>query len=158
MKKNSYFCAGAAVLLAGCTSISQSMTDVERRPVFDGEIPVVESIAPPVRLAKNASGGAANSSYFQTSDRMVAYTAGFTLSVKQRDAAVDDVKKLAESLKGYIVSSRKGNMTIKVPVQKADEFLKSSGKYGKVSDFYIQADDLTDTITDLTVRLDNLIF
>ena len=87
---------------------------------------------------------------------MMAYTAGFTLTVKKQSQGLDDLKMLAEKLGGYLVSSARGNMKIKVPVKKADEFLKTAGNYGKLSDFRISAEDLTDTITDLQVRLDNL--
>lgn len=94
--------------------------------------------------------------FFQQSDRMMAYTSGFTLVVKERQKALDEVKALAEKLGGYLVSSARGNMQLKVPVKKADEFLKTAGTYGELSDFRISAEDLTDTITDLGVRLENL--
>ena len=156
MKKTHYLTYGLALLLAGCTTIDAHRAAPEAACGPD-IIPVADDAVPESHMmAKSARGVSNSSNYFQTSDRMMAYTAGFTLSVKQRDAAMDELKKLAESMNGYLVNSRRGNMTIKVPVKRADEFLKSAGKYGKVSDFHISANDLTDTITDLTVRLDNL--
>jgi hypothetical protein len=108
-------------------------------------------------VSMDRAAGAPQSSFFQQqSSRMMAYTSGFTLTVKKQSTALDEIKKLAESLGGYLVSSARGNMKLKIPVAKADEFLKKSGNYGKMSDFRISAEDLTDTITDLGVRLDNL--
>ena len=105
------------------------------------------------RVSVDASG---SSGYFQESSRMMAYTAGFTLVVREQAKAQDELKQLAEKLGGYLVSISRNNMRVKIPVKKADEFLKTSGSFGKMSDFRISAEDLTDMITDLGVRLDNL--
>ena len=43
-----------------------------------------------------------------------------------------------------------------MPTAKADEFLKGARGIGKVTNFTISAEDLTDSITDTGVRLDNL--
>lgn len=149
--------AACAVLLCGCSSVGDAPDD--HRTYSDS---VARSYATAVhknslsRVAADSAGAGKSSFFQQNNSRMMAYTSGFTLTVKKRDAALDEVKKLAESLGGYLVSSARGNMKLKVPVTKADEFLKLSGNHGKMSDFRISAEDLTDTITDLGVRLDNL--
>ena len=152
-----FFCS---LLLGGCYSPSS-----QDNSNYDYAPPAAETLAGSAGMAdrmkmKSFSNQAVNSDsaagFFQKSDRMMAYTAGFTLTVKKQSVALDEIKKLAESLGGYLVSSARGNMKLKIPVTKADAFLKSSGKYGKMSDFRISAEDLTDTITDLGVRLDNL--
>jgi hypothetical protein len=147
---------------AVCTLLASACTVVsDVGAVYDSAPAPERPFAPPARM-KSAGGGMValngNSAggYFQQSDRMMAYTAGFTLTVKSRDKALAEVKLLAEKLGGYLVSSVRGNMKLKVPAKKADEFLKTAGSYGKLSDFRIAAEDLTDTITDLGVRLDNL--
>ena len=143
-----------AAVVAGCAEIpapesyrySPAMAKAKspRRPAeppSDATAPIAES----------------NGSFFQAeAGRQVAYTAGFTLQVKLASAAHSEVKKLAESLGGHLVSSRNNNMKIKIPVKKADQFLNTVKKSGKVRDFYVDSEDLTDTITDLNVRLDNL--
>ena len=151
-------CFSSVVLFCGCTN-TQALPEKKQYLSFDGAVQP-EAAADSVRSrsfgVQNKAVAASGNSYFAKSDRMMAYTAGFTLTVKKRNTALDEVKKLAESLGGYLVSSARGNMKLKIPVAKADEFLKMSGEYGKMSDFRISSEDLTDTITDLGVRLDNL--
>ncbi|MBR7120683.1 MAG: DUF4349 domain-containing protein [Lentisphaeria bacterium] len=151
-----------AAIFCGCNNVA-----------YDHDAPRKSMAAPPETLAEDSvavnspalagrrrgiSGSAADAgaSYFNSGSRMMAYTAGFTLTVKELDKALNEVKMLAESLGGYLVSSARGNMQIKIPVAKADEFLNKAGDIGKKSDFRISAEDLTDTITDIEVRLDNL--
>jgi len=164
MKKLLTF-VGCAAFFCGCNSVSDgnSSSDTgckyQAAPVAP-ESAVSDSAAvnSPVRARGlgGSSGSSSESSYFKAGDRQMAYTAGFTLTVKELDKAINEVKALAESLGGYLVSSARGNMQIKIPVAKADEFLAEAGDIGKKSDFRISAEDLTDTITDIEVRLDNL--
>lgn len=151
----------ALLIFSGCTTLS-----AERRSLNDSM--TAYDSAPVSLKSKSVSGvnrmrrmnvsadGVSASGYFQQSSRQMAYTAGFTVVVKEQKKALEELKILCEKLGGYLVSSARGNMKMKVPVQKADEFIKSAGNVGKVSDFRISAEDLTDTITDLAVRLDNL--
>lgn len=147
--------AVTAVIASGCTTL-----EADYRLKQKSYSPKVEAARSyDMKSAPDAStaGPESNASYFRAEKgRLMAYTAGFTLQVKLASAAHNEVKKLAESLGGYLVSSRNNNMEIKIPVKKADEFLKSIKKSGSIRDFHIDAEDLTDTITDLNVRLDNL--
>ncbi len=157
MKKITLF-LGCAALFCGCSSVDTIREKSESRAY---EASSERRYAPPVKKGRAtndsvAVNGASGGAYFQQSSRMMAYTAGFTLVVKKQDAALDEMKKLAESYGGYLLSSARGNMVLKVPVARADEFLKKSGNVGKMSDFRISAEDLTDIITDLDVRLTNL--
>ncbi len=159
MLKKSLQLAFCSLLLGGCYSqTSGSDTGNVYAPAAsvaytDNAVMNSEGRAKSVRMMTNSDSAAG---FFQQSDRMMAYTSGFTLVVKERQKALDEVKALAEKLGGYLVSSARGNMQLKVPVKKADEFLKTAGTYGELSDFRISAEDLTDTITDLGVRLENL--
>lgn len=145
-----------AAITAGCTPLAAdyenayaSSVRAKRKSVSAAR----SQSAPADRMALAGSNG----SFFRAeAGRQMAYTAGFTLQVKLASAAHGEVKKLAESLGGYLVSSRNNNMKIKIPVEKADEFLNTVKKSGKLRNFHISAEDLTDTITDLNVRLDNL--
>ena len=158
MKKFSLPVCGAVLVFCGCTATAPNADTVRS---YDKSAPEYGHAA--VRsgaMRSNAAAmqdRAAGTGYFrQQEGRMMAYTAGFTLTVKKQSAALDEIKLLAESLGGYLLSSRRGNVVLKVPAAKADEFYKTAGQYGKISDFRISAEDLTDTITDLGVRLDNL--
>jgi len=99
-----------------------------------------------------------NSSQFKAeAGRSMAYVAHFSISVKLKKQAIADLKKLTESLGGYILhSDSSGDITAKVPVKNADNFLKSAEKHGEIFKISINAEDLTDTITDINVRLENL--
>ena len=98
----------------------------------------------------------AEGGFFQQGTRMMAYTSGFTITVKDDKKAMDELKTLAEKLGGYLVSRNESSMNLKVPAAKADEFLKGSAKSGEISKFRVDARDLTDVIVDLEMRLDNL--
>lgn len=165
MKKQILMFVSAALFFAGCTTIDGTgdVTEAEEyrarkiQPAaaagnksFQNQVSFSSDRA--VQVEKSAAG----SGFFQESDRMMAYTAGFTLVVKKRDTAIEEIKFLAEKKGGYLVSSARGNMRVKIPVKQADEFMKTAGNYGKLTDFRISAEDLTDTITDLNIRLDNL--
>ena len=150
----------AAALCGCCTN-----DDVAAECADTGNYARAKMAAPSAKprsmgVGADAVGMAANresSSFFKPdSSRMMAYTAGFTVTAKIRDAARDALKTLAESLGGYLVSSANGRVVLKVPTAKADEFLKGARGIGKVTNFTISAEDLTDSITDTGVRLDNL--
>ncbi|MCI5779355.1 MAG: DUF4349 domain-containing protein [Lentisphaeria bacterium] len=112
--------------------------------------------AAPQGLAKSAS--AANSGgYFKPQgDRLMAYTSSFTLTVRTAEDAVGFIKAEAEKLGGYVLTVRNRAMTVKVPTAQADNFVRIVSGAGKMSDFTLSAEDMTDTIADLGVRLDNL--
>ena len=157
--KKSWLFLGCAALLCGCNNVAQAH--------LDDTDAIVESAAtgyaPSMKMKRavntnmiSADRSNSGSAFFGESSRLMAYTAGFTVVAKQQSVAMDEIKKLAESLGGYLLSRERGNMVLKVPVKKGDEFLKRAGDTGKITDFRISADDLTDTITDLNVRLANL--
>ena len=107
----------------------------------------------PMGAARNAAGGG----YFKPQgDRQMAYTSSFTLTVRTAEDASGFIKAEAEKLGGYVLNIRSSHLTVKIPVAKADEFVKTVSGAGKMSNFTMSAEDMTDTIADLNVRLDNL--
>jgi hypothetical protein len=159
MKKNNVAWLFPVLLLAGCAEFDVPV-DTSRGVFAESAAPAAAPVAKSKRLnavQPNVSGFTESDSYFQQdSSRMMAYTAGFTLTVKQQNKALDDLKELAESFGGYLISRSRGILEVKIPVGRADDFMKKSGDHGKMSDLRISAEDLTDTITDLDVRLENL--
>ena len=150
---------GCAALFCGCSTVSEYDEPSDSRAYAESRVnyaPAEKNKALRMESAGVIRNSNSDSAFFQESNRMMAYTAGFTVMVKNKDAGQNAMKKLAESYGGYLLSSARGNMVLKVPVKKADDFLKKSGNIGKISDFRISAEDLTDTITDLDVRLKNL--
>ena len=145
------------LIISGCSNLGKSGENVRDSFSAQDTFPVAESAAGVSRKAMRAHAvNSVDGGFFRQSSRQMAYTAGFTVVVKEEKKALDELKNLCEKLGGYLVSSARGNMRMKVPVKNADEFVKKAGNFGKVSDFRISAEDLTDTITDLGVRLDNL--
>ncbi len=140
----------AAVLISGCSQISH---DVPRPESYDAA-PVSKSA--PFLRKKSKTAAAANRIFEAEANRQMAYTASFTLTVKDTADAAAFIKMQAQKSGGYVVSSNQFSVTAKIPVGKADEFVKMLSNSGKLSDFAMNAEDLTDTITDLNVRLDNL--
>ena len=159
--KKIYLPVACLMLFCGCynTIPVDSVRDeaVAESAMVNGMTKAKKALRRAVSPAAAASGGAdRNTAFFKESSRMMAYTSGFTLMVKNREEALDEVKKLAEKLGGYLLDRHQGSMELKVPVKKADEFLQMVRKIGKFSNFRLSATDLTDTITDLDVRLENL--
>lgn len=148
--------AGCAIVLCGC-AVPELSTDAV---VVPEPAPARMDLARAMKSAPAAerqySNGAVAGDFFKQSDRAMAYTAGFKVFVKSRDKGLAEIKKLAESLDGYMVSQESGEITVKVPTSKADKFLELAKGCGKIKDFHVSSEDLTDTITDLNVRLDNL--
>ncbi len=138
-------------LLVGCTSVTDN-TDSDTRVSYSA----AGKRKSPAGTAVFQADRTANTAFFQKSDRQMAYSATLTLQVKQRDVALDKIKTLAESLGGYVVSRNPDKMNVKIPVAQADGFLKKLGSIGTTGNFKYTAEDLTDTITDINVRLDNL--
>ncbi len=144
-----------SVFFYGCTS-ADTAREMDRAVNMDRcYAPAASGYA--VRMngsrAKAKSGG---KMFELDQNRQMAYTAGFTLTVKNIQDAAAFIKTQAQKYDGYIVSSGSNQVIAKIPVGKADDFVKKLSASGELTDFVMNAEDLTDTITDITVRLDNL--
>ena len=148
--------AVALVAAAGCCEVGGASA---KREVVDSAPVARDYSAPGMRqrasmgAAKNAAGG----SYFKPqAGRQMAYTSSFTLTVSATSDATAFIKSEAEKLGGYVLTIRGNHLTVKIPVAKADGFVQTVSGAGKMSNFTLSSEDMTDTIADLNVRLDNL--
>ena len=149
----------ALVAAAGCLSATSARMEAPEDGAAAAAAPAV------ARRSLNFSGGAVmreaaaakTGGYFKPqADRQMAYTASFTLTVRTAADAVAFIKAEAEKLGGYVLNVRNNALTVKIPVAKADGFVATVSGAGRMSDFAMSAEDMTDSIADLAVRLDNL--
>ncbi|MFP4641187.1 MAG: DUF4349 domain-containing protein [Dehalococcoidia bacterium] len=98
-------------------------------------------------------------------ERMIVRTGNLELTVKDVSDAVGEVKRIADRLGGYVVSSRvhggeehnTADVSIRVPAQKYDEAMESVRNIAiEVTLETNQAKDVTEEYTDLESKLRNL--
>ena len=146
-------------LVAGCVSDDAPLA----REVADRNCPadsfVAREAAPGARAAKPASmtGGAARTSNFTAvQGRQIAFTARLHLSSPDVPQAVRRAAALARESGGYAASLGTRACILKIPVAKAESALAELEKLGSVLSREINAQDVTDTVFDLEMRIANL--
>ena len=86
-----------------------------------------------------------------------------SLSVDSFDETLEKLRSTAEAQGGYVVSQDRytvdekeraaGQITVKVPFDRFDEFLNLAKELGKTTDEQVEAQDVTEQYIDLTARL-----
>ncbi|HIE57851.1 MAG TPA: DUF4349 domain-containing protein [Anaerolineales bacterium] len=103
-------------------------------------------------------------------ERMIIKNASLDIVVSDPAQTMDEIAQLAESLDGYVVSSRlyqryldgggtapQANITVRVPAESLDDALKAiEDEAGTVENKIITSDDITQDYTDLASQLRNL--
>lgn len=98
-------------------------------------------------------------------DRLVVQTATVQLLVDQIDTAEEQVRKLASSSEGFVLSAqasgsddqRQATITFKVPVTRFNDALNALTKLAvKVESREVKGEDVTDQFVDLDSRLKNM--
>ena len=87
--------------------------------------------------------------------RKVIYTGRFNVVVTDPDASVKAVKALAEKLGGYTLRMTLSAIAIRVPAEKFDSAAEELARLGTVIEKDVAAQDVTDQVLDLQVRLKN---
>ncbi len=88
--------------------------------------------------------------------REVIYTGALTVLSPDPEAAVTSVRQLAEAAGGYASSVQQQRITVRVPAAQFDAVMEAIAELGLVTDRQIEADDVTEQLLDLQIRLDNL--
>ncbi|HNU92103.1 MAG TPA: DUF4349 domain-containing protein [Spirochaetota bacterium] len=94
------------------------------------------------------------------SERMVVYTADFSLEVESIRQSLDRIEGLARGLEGFIESVgtsdsyRGARVVLRVPVKKFEKALEEVEKLGAVADRSVTASDVTMEFNDITLRLE----
>jgi len=156
------FPMSAAVLLfsAGCTS---PMTDEARSFGSCRESAQDGGVAAPARrshvrnTAPRILQKSARQNHFQTpAGHRMTFTAHLRLSVGNVRTAVDQARSLAMRAGGYVKRMDDSSVTLAIPVGKAESMLAELKKLGVLLSQRIEGEDVTQQVTNLAIRLENL--
>ncbi len=92
----------------------------------------------------------------RSSERMVIYDIYFFLEATYPDSVVNSIKLLASSYKGYVVSSGKNRIEIRIPSNKSKGIINDIESLAYVKDKNISGQDVTEEYADLEIKLDNI--
>lgn len=87
--------------------------------------------------------------------RLVIYSAGYKLVVADVAGTLRSLQATAERMGGYMQEIGGGTITFRVPASRFDEACKSVEDAGEVVDRQVRAQDVTEEMRDLNIRLDN---
>lgn len=88
--------------------------------------------------------------------RQVIYTGGLVVLSPDPDGAAAAARRIAEEADGYVSSARGQTVVLRVPAEAFDDTMQALGELGLVTDRSLDANDVTEQLTDLRIRLDNL--
>ncbi len=88
--------------------------------------------------------------------RQMIFTADYSLAVTDIPAAQKALIALVKELNGYVQQQNTQYMTIRIPVAQADAALNAVENLGVMIDHRISGQDVTEEMTDVKIRLDNL--
>lgn len=91
-----------------------------------------------------------------TEGRKMIFSASYNLLVVDVNAAQKQTEELTGRLGGYVQQLDSRMMIVRIPVDRANEFLSSVSGIGEVLDRSITGQDVTEEMTDIKIRLDNL--
>ena len=141
-----------ALFSFGCTALDEDDGEIIHTRSYRNEPVACEAAAAPVDRAV----GAKNRLFAAEAGRQMAYTVSLTLQVEQIEAADTELRELLKRHQGYIKNQRNRNYQLKIPLAAAETALAELRKLGTEQDFSFTGEDLTEVLTDLGVRLDNL--
>ncbi len=87
--------------------------------------------------------------------RIVIYNAGLNLVVPDIAQVLAAVQKQTKSFGGYMQEISGNSITVRVPISRFDEALSAFEKLGEVTNRHVKADDITEQMHDLGIRLEN---
>lgn len=89
------------------------------------------------------------------SKRLVIYNGSIHLVVQHVSDALDQVKKLAEGMGGWMQQMSATSITVKVPADKFLAAVDQVEQLGEVASKEVKGTDVTDQVRDLRIRLEN---
>ncbi|MBM3991018.1 MAG: DUF4349 domain-containing protein [Planctomycetes bacterium] len=87
--------------------------------------------------------------------RQVIYSATLSIVVLSPALAQASVKSFAEALGGWMSESDARAITVRVPAAQFEPLLERIGQLGEVVDRSVRAEDITETLVELDLRIDN---
>lgn len=87
--------------------------------------------------------------------RIVIYSAGIRVVVQDVRQTIEAVQSQAKSLGGYLQEMDGDSVTVRVPAGRFDSLLAQIDRLGEITQRQIKAQDITEEMRDLNIRLDN---
>ncbi|MEN6637349.1 MAG: DUF4349 domain-containing protein [Clostridiaceae bacterium] len=154
----------------GCAASSPAQSDaVYAEPAsgaYDMAAPEAEKAASNT-VSTNESGTVTQQTGEQTGDfdvRKIVYTADMTVTVDDPAAALNTLLEKAKALGGYVSGSYSTTdeagtnyaySTLKVPADQLEALITAANALGKVNDYRLSSDDISQSYYDIQARLDN---
>ena len=143
------------LLVSGCAADSSNSYARTEGCAADS-VPMRES-ARPVYARRNAPARSVGNKNFQVpAGHQMAFTARLRLSVNNLRDAVNQSRRLAMKFGGYVKRMNDSSTVLAIPVKNADAALSEISKIGVLNSLTIEGDDVTQQVTDLAIRLENL--
>jgi hypothetical protein len=176
MKRTLYVMMIAAVLLAACGGrASRSLAPATEAPAYGGDAVYPQEMPPAMPMPTAAalapeSNKAAGGNVDAARDRMVIRNADLSIVVKDPEASMTSISKLAEEMGGFVVSSNlyqtytnsglpvpEASIVIRVPAEKLNDALeKIKADAVEVQSENQSGQDVTSEYVDLESQLKNL--
>jgi hypothetical protein len=90
-----------------------------------------------------------------TTARIIVYSGSIHLVVVNVSSTLESIRKSAESMGGYLQDMDSHSITVRVPALQFEKAVEAVGRFGEVADKQIKAEDITEQMRDLNIRLDN---
>ena len=158
MNKNLFLMPAAVLLLSAGCATTESLDGA--RCYGSAEAAVPDSLPAPRNMARARSAGMAKGSarnnFRAPAGHQMTFTAHLRLSVGNVRDAVDQARNIAMKSGGYVKRMDDYSVTLAIPVAKAEDVLEELKKSGVLLSLRIEGEDVTQQVTDLAVRLENL--
>jgi hypothetical protein len=149
--------------LAGCMNMAARAAAPATLETWDAEGPASEPGFVSYKDAERAvdsSGAPAQGpsegvALAPTQARQVIYSASLSIVVLSPATAQAAVKSFAEAAGGWMSESDARTITVRVPAAQFEPVLERIGQLGEVVDRSVRAEDITETLFELDIRIDN---
>lgn len=161
MKHHHTFLFGltSAALLSGCSAPSAVVMKTavaDRAAPTAAAAPMVLAETAPLNKAVSYESGASARKFRGEAGRQMAYTASLTLNVDDTGAALAQSQEIVRKSGGYTQDISNYRVVLRIPAAKAETAVEQIEKLGTVLSRRITGEDLTEQVSDLGIRLDNL--
>ena len=147
------FGLASAALLSGCSAPSAV---VMKAAVADRAAPMVLAETAPLNKAVSYESGASARNFRGEAGRKMAFTASLTLNVDDTGAALAQSQEIVRKSGGYTQDISNYRTVLRIPAAQAESVVAQIEKLGTVLARRITGEDLTEQVSDLGIRLDNL--